>query len=77
MKGMLNGTYGAAVALRGYRILILRIPSVCRKGDADLSEGFFCGYRSGKEFKTVAKFSSDTSIVQRMIWQLVNVNFLI
>lgn len=39
------------------------------EGDADLSEGFFYGYRSGNEFKTVAKFSSDTSIVQRMIWQ--------
>ncbi|MBX2923961.1 MAG: hypothetical protein KF746_17310 [Chitinophagaceae bacterium] len=39
------------------------------EGDADLSEGFFYGYRSGNEFKTVAKFSSDTSVVQRLIWQ--------
>jgi hypothetical protein len=39
------------------------------EGDADLSEGFCYGYRNGNEFKTIAKFSSDTSIIQRFLWE--------
>jgi len=39
------------------------------EGDEDLSEGFGYGYRNGNEFKTVAKFSADTNIVQYFIWQ--------
>lgn len=39
------------------------------EGDADLSEGFSYGYRNGNEFKTIAKFASDTSMIQRFIWQ--------
>lgn len=39
------------------------------EGDEDLSEGFSYGYRNGNEFKTVNKFSKDTSVIQRFIWQ--------
>ncbi len=39
------------------------------EGDEDLSEGFSYGYRDGNEFKTVNKFNSDTSVVQRFTWQ--------
>ncbi len=39
------------------------------EGDEDISEGFSYGYRSGNEFKTVAKFGADTSIVQRYTWE--------
>ncbi len=39
------------------------------EGDEDLSEGFCYGYRNGNDFKTVAKFGADTSIVQHLIWQ--------
>lgn len=38
------------------------------EGDEDLSEGFSYGYRTGNEFKNVAKFSSDTSVVQIFTW---------
>ncbi len=37
--------------------------------DHDPSEGFCYGYRTANEFKTVAKFGSDSLIVQRYIWQ--------
>lgn len=39
------------------------------EGDADPSEGFSYGYRNGNEFKTVAKFGSDTSMIQRFVWE--------
>lgn len=39
------------------------------EGDADESEGFCYGYRSGNTFKTIAKFSTDTSVVQYLTWQ--------
>ncbi len=39
------------------------------EGDEDPSEGFLYGYRTGNEFKTVAKFGSDSLIVQRFSWQ--------
>ncbi len=39
------------------------------EGDEDLSEGFYYGYRSGNDFKTVAKFSSDTIVIQHLVWQ--------
>jgi len=39
------------------------------EGDEDLSEGFGYGYRNGNEFKTINKFSSDTSVIQRYTWQ--------
>jgi hypothetical protein len=42
------------------------------EGDEDLSEGFCYGYRNGNEFKTVAKFGSDTLIVQRFTWEPVS-----
>jgi hypothetical protein len=45
------------------------------EGDADLSEGFSYGYRNGNEFKTIAKFSADTSIVQRFIWEPVSMSW--
>lgn len=38
------------------------------EGDADLSEGFCYGYRTGNEFKTVAKFGTDTLIIQTFTW---------
>ncbi len=38
------------------------------EGDEDLSEGFCYGYRTGNDFKTVAKFGADTNIVQHFIW---------
>ena len=34
------------------------------EGDEDLSEGFSYGYRNGNDFKTIAKFGIDTSIVR-------------
>jgi hypothetical protein len=37
--------------------------------DYDPSEGFCYAYRSGSEFKTVAKFGSDSLIVQRFTWE--------
>jgi hypothetical protein len=36
--------------------------------DYDPSEGFCYGYRTGNEFKTFAKFGSDSLIVQRFNW---------
>lgn len=39
------------------------------EGDEDLFEGFCYGYRNGNDFKTIAKFSADTSVVQHLIWQ--------
>ena len=42
------------------------------EGDEDFSEGFGYGYRNGNEFKTINKFSRDTSIVQRYMWQSQN-----
>ncbi|MEP7373998.1 MAG: hypothetical protein ABI675_11450 [Chitinophagaceae bacterium] len=37
--------------------------------DEDPSEGFFYGYRDGNEFKTEAKFGTDSLVVQRFTWQ--------
>jgi len=37
------------------------------EGDEDYSEGFSYGYRNGNDFKTVAKFGSDTNIVQHLL----------
>ncbi|MEO6733024.1 MAG: hypothetical protein ABIN01_17500 [Ferruginibacter sp.] len=39
------------------------------EGDGDPSEGFAYGYRNGNELKTIAKFGSDTSVIQRFTWQ--------
>ncbi len=39
------------------------------EGDEDPFEGFLYGYRTGNEFKTVAKFGVDSLIVQRFSWQ--------
>ena len=39
------------------------------EGDEDPSEGFCYAYRTGNEFKTVAKFGSDSFIVQRFTLQ--------
>ena len=39
------------------------------EGDEDPSEGFLYGYRTGDEFKTVAKFGADSLIVQRYTLQ--------
>ena len=39
------------------------------EGDEDPSEGFGYAYRTGDEFKTVAKFGSDSLIVQRLTLQ--------
>ncbi len=47
------------------------------EGDEDLSEGFYYGYRKGNDFKTVAKFSADTSVVQHLIWQPESKTWLI
>ena len=37
--------------------------------EGDPSEGFCYGYRDGNEFKTEAKFGTDSLIVQRFTWQ--------
>lgn len=47
------------------------------EGDEDLSEGFSYGYRNGNDFKIVAKFSVDTSVVQHLIWQPKSKTWLI
>jgi len=39
------------------------------EGDEDPSEGFGYAYRTGNEFKTVAKFGLDSLIVQRFALQ--------
>lgn len=47
------------------------------EGDEDLSEGFCYGYRNGNEFKIVAKFGADTSVIQRYIWRPESKNWII
>lgn len=47
------------------------------EGDEDLFEGFCYGYRNGNDFKTIAKFSADTSVVQHLIWQPESKTWLI
>ena len=47
------------------------------EGDEDLSEGFGYGYRNGNEFKTSAKFSADTTLIQHMTWQPKTTTWLI
>jgi hypothetical protein len=42
------------------------------EGDEDLSEGFCYGYRTGNEFKAVAKFGTDSLVVQRFTWEPVS-----
>ena len=43
----------------------------------DPSEGFCYGYRSGNEFKTVAKFGFDSLIVQRFTWDPASLSWSI
>src|SRR6185312_3858112 len=45
------------------------------EGDADRSEGFCYGYRTGNEFKTVAKFGTDSLIVQRFTWDPISASW--
>jgi len=39
------------------------------EGDEEPFEGFCYGYRTGNEFKTIAKFGTDSLIVQRFTWE--------
>jgi hypothetical protein len=45
--------------------------------DYDPSEGFCYGYRTGNEFKTVAKFGFDSLIVQRFTWDPASLSWSI
>ncbi|WP_426671505.1 hypothetical protein ACPPVU_09730 [Mucilaginibacter sp. McL0603] len=45
------------------------------EGDEDLSEGFCYGYRTGNEFKVVAKFGVDSLVVQRFTWEPASVSW--
>ncbi len=47
------------------------------EGDADPSEGFAYGYRNGNELKTIAKTGSDTSMIQRFVWQPATATWMI